>query len=285
MSIFVTLYLFAIINPGCSQNDKSKNIKESLHYSFVSDSLINVGAFSEAELTINKALELDSNNYVAYNNLGILYLKLNKPKDEIIAAFLKSVLIKPDYRMGIFNLVNYYHTTGDYKNSIKYSDKYIGLVNNENKNNDNLAHIWALRGEGKNYLGNYQNAIRDLQNAISLNADDAGAYKELGNSYRNLGDYNNAIKYYSKAIELKPDYSQAYGGRGICYDDGLNDFEKALSDYSKAIELNPKSGTYFFNRGALLFDHNFKKEALVDLNKADSLGKTDAKEYLKKYIE
>lgn len=283
LSTFLTLCFVVSINSSCCQNDQSKNIKESLHYSFLSDSLINLGAFPEAGLTINKALELDPNNYVAYNNLGILYTKLNKPKEEILAAFLKSVSINPDYLMGIFNLANYYHETGDYRNSIKYCDQYVELANNGNSNN--LAHILALRGEDKNYLGDYQNAINDLENALKLNPNDAAAYKELGSSYRNLDAYDEAIKYYSKAIELKPDYSQAYDGRGICYDDGLNDFEKALSDYSKAIELNPKSGTYFFNRGALLFDNNLRKEALPDLKKADSLGKVDAKEYLKKYTK
>ena len=274
------LYILLVITLlSCNRKDE----KKSFYYSSQSDTLLLRGEYDEAETAINRAIELDENNYVAYNNLGVLEMHHNRSKEVILHAFLRSISIKPDYQIGLFSLANYFLEIKDYSNSLQYCTRYLEIINNHDELTDNIAHIWAIRGECKNHLGEYESSLDDLRHAIGLNPMDAGAYKELGSSLRNLHKFDEAIKNYSKAIEVRPDYAQAFNGRALCYDDGIKDFEKALSDYSKSIELDSESGTYYFNRGAFLFENNFRDKALPDLQKADSLGKTEAKKYLEKY--
>jgi len=279
-SIYLILSL-ALIN--CNHTVDHTIDKKSLYYSKQSDSLLLNGNLKEAEVAIKKALELDDKNFAAYNNLGVLNFKLGRSQDEVLAPLLKSVSINGDYLVGLYSLAGYYHEIEQYSNSIKYCTKYIKIARNENDLRDSVAHMYAIRGECKNYLKQYNDALSDLNESIAINPNSAAAFKERGSAYRNMGRYDEAIENYSKAIAINPNYAQAYGALGICYDDGKKGFNKALENYSKAIELNPKSGTYFFNRGAFLFDNGFKGKAYQDLKKADSLGKTEAKTYLDRY--
>ena len=49
-----------------------------------------------------------------------------------------------------------------------------------------------------------EGAISDYQQAVRLDAKDAGAYRELGTVWGEKGDVDNAIRYLSRAIELDP---------------------------------------------------------------------------------
>ena len=53
--------------------------------------------------------------------------------------------------------------------------------------------------------------------AIEINSDFAIAYCSRGASYIKLGNYEQAIKDLNKAIELQPDYADAYKNLSVCY--------------------------------------------------------------------
>lgn len=276
------MFLLSVsLSVGCKQ--KNINTKKSFYYSSQSDSLLKQGALNEAEIAIRKSLAFDEGNYVAYNNLGILNIYRHGPKKIVVSCFLKAISIKKDYLVAIYNLANYYHEINNYKNSAIYCTKYLDIANNDKTLKEEIAHMWLRRGECKNYLEHYNGAIVDLKQSTVINGQNAAAYKELGRAYLNLNSFNEAIENYSKAIRINPNYAQAYNGRALCYDQGLKDFEHALSDYNKSIELDGQSATYYFNRGAFLFENNQKKKALIDLKKADSLGYPQAKEYINKF--
>lgn len=272
-----TILLICFI--GCSRTVDNK----SIYYALQSDTLLNSGDLKGAELAIKKAIEIDNKNYIAYNNLGVLNIKLGLPEDKVLEAFFKSASLNIHYPTAIHNIANYYFEIKKYALSVEYCNKYIELIESEEISDEYIANIYAIRGECYNYLEQYSKAKIDLDYAISLNPNDTGAYKELGWAYRNLYMYNEAIKNYTKAIRMNPNYAQAYNGLGIVYDIGLKDFNKALENYNKAIELDSNSGTYLYNRGSMLYDNGFIEKAYPDLKKSVSLGKVEAKEYLRKY--
>lgn len=111
----VAVLLFA----GCNRISN-----QSLIYSTLSDSLLLQGNLAVADSVIQKAIELDSNNFIAYNNLGMLNKKRGLSKDLVLPPLLKAVSIKEDYLTGIFNVAVYYYEIKDYPNSIIYSTKY-----------------------------------------------------------------------------------------------------------------------------------------------------------------
>ncbi|HMS68105.1 MAG TPA: tetratricopeptide repeat protein, partial [Saprospiraceae bacterium] len=116
---------------------------------------------------------------------------------------------------------------------------------NKKKASDDWSTLF-LKGSDYANKGDFENAIKAYEKAITLNPDDASAYYNLGNSYANKGDFENAIKAYEKAITLNPDNASAYYNLGISYGN-KDDFENAIKAYEKAITLNPDDASAYYN--------------------------------------
>jgi len=266
-----------------SCTDKSQSNK-SFALALKSDTLIIQNRLSEAEQVIKEAIHLDSSNYIAYNNLAIVRIKTNSPSEKVVDAFTKSLAINPYYATALFSLTNFYYDKKDYSNAIIYSTKYLSILKKGSESDSDISRLYTIRAESRNMKKEFDEALLDSDSALNYNKNSYWAYKERGSAYRQLNLYTDAITNYSKALDINPAYAQAYNGLAICYDDAKIDFNKALINYTKAIELDPKNGTYVYNRGACLYDNGFKEKARPDFIKADSLGKFEAKSYLKKYL-
>jgi tetratricopeptide (TPR) repeat protein len=152
-------------------------------------------------------------------------------------------------------------------------------------------------------LATGQRLLDNLDNGLKANDDGNAAYEE--------GDYKNAVKFYNKAISLLPTITSIYYYRGCSkqyledYKGAVEDFDKgieigasnrdlsyyqrskikshklrdkngALQDLNKAIELNPNDADYYYSRAILVDDY----DALQDLNKAVELAPKDADNYI-----
>ena len=86
--------------------------------------------------------------------------------------------------------------------------------------------------------------------SLTFNPKIVEAYIKRGNAYCYIGEYDKAIADYDEAINLKPNYTKAYYHRGNAYRDKV-DFDKAIIDYTKVIELKPNYAEAYYNRGKL----------------------------------
>jgi len=86
------------------------------------------------------------------------------------------------------------------------------------------------------FLKQYQLAINDYSEAISLKPYDAWVYVLRGGTYNSLAQRQLAIEDFDEAIRLKPDYAEAYSKRGASYviQDNLN---LGCRDAQKACKL------------------------------------------------
>jgi tetratricopeptide (TPR) repeat protein/V8-like Glu-specific endopeptidase len=117
--------------------------------------------------------------------------------------------------------------------------------------------------------GNYQGALTDYNQAITLNPNYAFAYHNRGNlKYQKLNDPQGALADYNRAIALNPNLAEAYAGRGLLKFEKLNDYQGALADYNRAIALNPNLAEAYGNRGNLKYQKlNDYQGALADYNR------------------
>jgi tetratricopeptide (TPR) repeat protein len=67
---------------------------------------------------------------------------------------------------------------------------------------------------------------------------DARFYNNRGAAYGDKGQYDQAIKDFDQAIEINPRYIKAYNNRGIVYR-LRGQYDRAISDFNKAMEMNP----------------------------------------------
>lgn len=273
--LLVSLLLFS-----CS-NRNEINI-DSYNLALQSDTALMKGNVNEAMGFVSMALDIDKSNYIAYNNLGYIKLMLDYPKNEILEAFQKSYKLNNDYLVGLYSLTNCYFTFKDYKNTIKFGNRYLSKIQYDDTILSKKSQILAMIGESYSYRGKFHLAEEFLTKSIQMEPRIATRYKERAIAFRHLGDKTKALNDFNKAIILDSLYHQAYNSRAIYFDNNKM-YEKALLDYNKAIELEPNSAIYLLNRAKLLIDLDNIEQACIDIIKADSLGSKEGSEYRLKY--
>lgn len=121
-------------------------------------------------------------------------------------------------------------------------------------------------GVEKFEVGDYRNAIRDFDNALSVNPNDTLAYKYRGLSHLILRSYRTSVRDFSKWIALAPQSAEAYFIRGLAKGK-MEDFRGEIEDYNKAIKFDPTNIEAYFNRGAAKMQLEYYESAVIDFDK------------------
>jgi tetratricopeptide (TPR) repeat protein len=95
---------------------------------------------------------------------------------------------------------------------------------------------YHARGAALSVLGQYERALKDLDEAIRLGQGDALVFVARGFAFAGLGRHERAIADYDEAIRLDPSMPDAYTDRGTarCR---LGDVAGALADWDRFAEL------------------------------------------------
>jgi tetratricopeptide (TPR) repeat protein len=75
----------------------------------------------------------------------------------------------------------------------------------------------------------------------------AAAFNARGDAYNGKGQFDQAIKEFNQAIKLAPNFAEAFSGRGMAYK-GKGQFDQAINEFDHAIKLNPKIAEGFSGR-------------------------------------
>jgi len=133
-----------------------------------------------------------------------------------------------------------------------------------------LARIYAGRGTRLTEKGDYDRAVQDFDQAISLDPENAAWLIRRANAYLGKTDYDRAIQDYDRAITLDPqgqssgtitwgsNYVQhvrvnlkywAFVGRGQTYR-LKGDYDRAIDDCDQAIKLGPGLSFAYLGRAS-----------------------------------
>lgn len=256
-------------------------------------------AFSD----FSKAIELDPSNNPAYNNIGNVYsrlgdsqkaienydisIKLNSNNPTAYSNRGGSYTILKEYKKALDdankaieldpNIASAYDVRGDVYVEFKQYDKamteYNKAIELEKKDNDPLwdeSATYNSRAILYNILGQYEQAIADVEEALKLNPNNENYYDIGADAYKGLKQYSKAISYYDTSIRLNPKNSYAYFSRGLTYIE-MKEYQKAIADYNKVIELNPNDGSAYNNRGVAYERLGEYQKAQADFAKAEQL--------------
>ncbi len=135
------------------------------------------------------------------------------------------------------------------------------------KINPDFAGAYRNRGVVLENMGRTTEAISDLEKAIALEPDDAQSHANLSHIFFQKEDYNKALVYASDAIKLDPNQVDAYLDRAFVFST-INNFPAAVNDYNKYLEVRPNDDKAYSWRGAALRESGRMAESLTDFNKA-----------------
>lgn len=138
------------------------------------------------------------------------------------------------------------------------------------------AKDWLTLGDFDYESGNCQQAIEDLNKALTLNPKYPEAYNNRGYIYMRLQNYESALKDLNQAIALRPDYATALRNRGDLYNYYYQqDRNKAIADYDKVVSLGKtavQGNSTCTHRLMAVNHHNFLKTLWQYLTKNDPSG-------------
>jgi len=183
-------------------------------------------AFAEQDYL--HAIDLNPNQPETYNNLGALYMDLNRNADAI-AYFSQAIDKNPSYFRALVNRGTAYSKVGRLTEAITDFSAAAAIRPNDPSLlfNRALAYFDA---------GKYEQADNDLSHAIVMQPNNARLYLERARVLVKMGYPADAYEDLTQAIALKPGYALAYYYIGdIMYRNGDKDF--ALGALVKSKEL------------------------------------------------
>lgn len=123
------------------------------------------------------------------------------------------------------------------------------------------------------YNKQYDEAIEQWENAVSLNKDNLKAYICLGIAYHEKGMSDNAIKILRHAIEINPHYSTLHLSLARIYEQ-RNALDDAIYEYSKVLEIDPQAIHTHNIIGTLYEKKGLKEEARKSFAQYEKLKNT-----------
>ena len=213
-----------------------------------------------------KAIKLNSNDYMAYNNRGVAKSSLGQ-REEAILDFTEVIKLNSDDFMGYYN-------RGHAKADLSLHEEAILDFTDAIRLNPDDFRVYENRGSSQLALGRYEEAILDFTDTINLKPDNYTAYHNRGAAKDELRKYEEAILDYTEAIKIDPDFYVAYHNRGVAKAK-LGQQKEAILDYIEAINLNPDFLMSYVKRGELNFILGRYEEAIFDYTEAIRLNQDD----------
>ncbi|CAN5830875.1 hypothetical protein BH11BAC7_BH11BAC7_06250 [soil metagenome] len=142
------------------------------------------------------------------------------------------------------------------------------------------GNYYAKRGQAYLGLKNKTQAVEDFTKATELSPSHPDGFYQLGLYYFNDENWDKAFDNLTKAIALSPMNYEAYIMRAQCCE-RQNKQTSAIYDYGQAISIRPNDAEAYYRRGLLQREMKETAKACKDFAKASQLGNEDATEYLK----
>lgn len=127
------------------------------------------------------------------------------------------------------------------------------------------------------YNKQYEEAIEQWEEAISLNKDNLKAYICLAIVYHETGMSENAIKILRHAAETHPAYSTLHLSLARIYEQ-KDALDHAIYEYSKVLEISPQIIDIHHTLGVLYEKKGLKKEAKKSFARYEKLNKENKQE-------
>ncbi len=127
--------------------------------------------------------------------------------------------------------------------------------------NNLLAPVNVTLGLILTGTGRYEEAIKEFQQALTLDPVSADAYRGLAKAHEARGELKEAESTYLKAIELKPDNWAGYNDLGVFYY-RYGRYDEAVTQFRRVIELIPQNARGYRNLGGIYFYMNRWEDAI-----------------------
>src|SRR5438128_2791656 len=209
--LLIALAIIALRATGSAQDHvtvRHHRVQEDPEAALLSDAETSLekGDYAGAEPQLKKYLEAHPDNYLAWYDLGYAYHGLHR-RDDSIAAYRKSVAIKPDLFESNLNLGLTLADAGDAEAAVRYLSVATTLkpasdpVQGHKRAWMALAHLLEA--------GKPDEAVSAFQQAAALDAKDPEPHLDAGSLLEKQKRSAEAEKEYQQALAIAPNSADA----------------------------------------------------------------------------
>lgn len=222
--------------------------------------------FDKAYREFKYSVQLDPENYKAYNALGVVELKLGNI-DEARNNINKALSICPNYAVAVDNLGTVFLAEQNYTMAEHYFKKAIEINKNTSSAYYHMAQLECDRG-------NYSQCLTYLDKCLAWKGYSSYAYNLRGDAFRLQGNEAAAIGAYKKAIEITPENLSPYANLASIYE-ARKDYELALDLYKTMLSVNPDSQQTLLKVADMFLETGKYDDAIAYYDKLNSNLKTE----------
>ncbi|MFN4235340.1 MAG: tetratricopeptide repeat protein [Bacteroidia bacterium] len=212
----------------------------SKYFVTLADLYLAKGMSGNVKASLNKAIENDPKNIIAYTKLAELNLYI---KD--YNACLKSA--NDVLKIDIYNPRAYFIKGMAYKelgDTAKAISSFQTVIEQDPEYYNAYMQLGILFAALKNPL-----ALDYLNNALNLQPQSIEAYYAMGMFFQETGNINKAIEVYNTILKIDSTYNDAHFNLGYIAMVMQNDMVKAIKHFSDNIKFHPNNYEAFYMRG------------------------------------
>lgn len=200
---------------------------------FLGMAYLNKGMYNEAEVIIEKALEIDPEDFYTWSSRGVLFMKVNefqkaidvfehmltlrpKPESDKVGKHLESSFtdyyynLKDEHDKKIWvKIGNNYNKLGEYKkaiaaciNSLKIHSQYLEQFSPAAKTDIIGSKAWTNLSVAYHGLGDNKKAFESLKESLKCNRSNISSWKYLGYLHYETENFKRSIKAYKRVVKF-----------------------------------------------------------------------------------
>jgi tetratricopeptide (TPR) repeat protein len=224
--------------------------------------LMQLGQLQAALTSLNEAVRLEPDDYVALNGMGVILLSVNQfPK--ALACFDRALLLQPNDPIANHNRGLALMSLARPAAARQSFERTLQLAPGSQPS-------WLWQGKCDLALQRPAEALASFERAKSLAPGDFAAHFQAGIALAQLTRNREALASFTCALACNPRSAEAFNNRGAV---AVRMFhpDSALADFQRAIELSPGYVDAYVNQGNTLKGLGRYREALAPLERALAL--------------
>lgn len=233
--------------------------EEAVYYENRGLAFESLGKMTEAEQSYKAALDYDNKTGRYFNRLGFFYFE-QKKYEPAIDYYLKALERNPAEPIYLENICIAYEQMNQQDKAEPY---YLRLIE-INPANDRIQNLLGIVYYKRK---DYANAEKYYLNAIKQDNRIAVYHENLAILYRSMQKLQEALAAFEAAIQLDPANEINWNDAGVLHFK-LGNYEKAIEYYGKAIEINPTASLYYENIASAFEAKQEIEKAAINYNKA-----------------
>jgi predicted O-linked N-acetylglucosamine transferase (SPINDLY family) len=188
-----------------------------------------LGRYSDALMSYEKAIALAPNYEEAHNNKGNTLQDLGKYQDAVV-CYDKALSLSPGYAEALCNKGNALQKLGLLKAALSCYDAAIAI-------RPNYAEAWAYKGLIFGKLKRFEEASSCYNSAVTIDPHNSEAWNLIGMLFCDYSLYKQAVEYFEKAIDVNASYASAWSNKGLALSE-LGSYGESLAAYQRVMDMN-----------------------------------------------